>query len=88
MGHFQSCWGGWNQETSNSSNSTTPPPPPSPYQYHIMLLQLKVSFTKEELKSAYRKKSLETHPDAGGTAEAFRQISNAYQILSKVMVAK
>ncbi|MBV6627304.1 MAG: J domain-containing protein [Rivularia sp. (in: Bacteria)] len=83
--YFQHRWGGWNQRNSNSSSSTPPPPPsPSPYQYHLQLLQLKFPFTKEELKSAYRKKSLETHPDAGGTAEAFRQINHAYQVLSKV----
>jgi len=82
--YFQHHWGGWNQRNSNSSNSTPPPPPPSPYQYHLQLLQLKFPFTKEELKSAYRKKSLETHPDAGGTAEAFRQVNHAYQVLLKV----
>lgn len=80
---FRNRWGGWNQETSNNGNSTTPPPP-SPYQYHLQLLQLKFPFTKEELKSAYRRKSLETHPDAGGTAEAFRKVNHAYQVLSKV----
>lgn len=84
--YFRNRWGGWNQETSNSSSrdTTPPPPPPSPYQYHLQLLQLKFPFTKEELKSAYRKKSLETHPDTGGTAEAFRKVSHAYQVLSKV----
>ena len=81
--YFQHHWGGWNEETSNSSNSTSVPPP-SPYQYHLQLLQLKFPFTKEELKSAYRRKSLETHPDAGGTAEAFRQVNHAYQVLLKV----
>ncbi|MEM1394606.1 MAG: J domain-containing protein, partial [Cyanobacteria bacterium P01_H01_bin.150] len=81
--YFQHHWGGWNQRNSNSNNST-PPPPPSPYQYHLQLLQLKFPFTKEELKSAYRRKSLETHPDAGGTAEAFRQVNYAYQVLSNV----
>ena len=81
---FRNHWGGWSQGSSNSSNSTPPPPPPSPYQYHLQLLQLKFPFTKEELKSAYRRKSLETHPDAGGTAEAFRKVNHAYQVLSKV----
>ena len=83
--YFQERWGGWNEETySHKSTTPPPPPPPSPHQYHLQLLQLKFPFTKEELKSAYRRKSLETHPDAGGTAEAFRQINHAYQVLSKI----
>jgi len=36
-----------------------------------------------ELKAAYRRRSLETHPDkAGGSNEAFVRVSEAYQVLS------
>ena len=34
--------------------------------------------TEEELKIAYRKKALETHPDHGGDVEAFRRVVRAY----------
>ena len=37
-------------------------------------VSLNTSFTKQELKSAYRKRALETHPDSGGTASAFREV--------------
>jgi curved DNA-binding protein CbpA len=35
---------------------------------------LKWPFTAAELKKVYRKKCMETHPDKGGTAEAFNQV--------------
>jgi len=39
--------------------------------------------TTAQLKAAYRKRSLETHPDkAGGSNEAFVRVSEAYQVLS------
>lgn len=36
----------------------------------------------EELKCAYRKRSLETHPDRGGTKEEFTEVSTAFAMLS------
>eukprot|EP00927_Polykrikos_kofoidii_P074640 TRINITY_DN7067_c0_g1_i1.p1 TRINITY_DN7067_c0_g1~~TRINITY_DN7067_c0_g1_i1.p1 ORF type:complete len:641 (-),score=125.43 TRINITY_DN7067_c0_g1_i1:78-2000(-) len=35
-----------------------------------------------EVRSAYRRRALETHPDKGGTAESFRQVVEAFEILS------
>ncbi len=35
--------------------------------------------TEAELKRAFRKRALETHPDRGGTAEAFRELQRAYE---------
>lgn len=34
--------------------------------------------TEQELKAAYRKRALETHPDHGGDDEAFRRVVRAY----------
>ena len=34
--------------------------------------------TVEEIKRAFRKRALETHPDRGGDAEAFRSVRRAY----------
>jgi len=34
-----------------------------------------------ELKRAYRKRALETHPDQGGDADTFRQVQRAYEKL-------
>lgn len=38
--------------------------------------------SKDEVKKAFRKLSLEHHPDKGGNEEKFKEISNAYEILS------
>lgn len=37
--------------------------------------------THEEIQKAYRKAAKETHPDAGGDAEAFKKVSEAGEIL-------
>ncbi len=34
--------------------------------------------TEQELKAAYRRRALETHPDHGGSEEAFRRVVRAY----------
>lgn len=49
----------------------------------LEILRVSFPFTKQELKSAYRKRALETHPDSGGTASAFREVNTAYQTLSR-----
>lgn len=57
------------------------------YRTHLEILKINFPFTKQELKTAYRKKALETHPDSGGTAEAFRAVFTAYEVLSRHIVA-
>eukprot|EP00927_Polykrikos_kofoidii_P010329 TRINITY_DN14367_c0_g1_i1.p1 TRINITY_DN14367_c0_g1~~TRINITY_DN14367_c0_g1_i1.p1 ORF type:complete len:559 (+),score=96.34 TRINITY_DN14367_c0_g1_i1:33-1709(+) len=37
-----------------------------------------------DIRSAYRRRALETHPDKGGTAEAFRRVVEAFETLSDV----
>lgn len=36
----------------------------------------------EDIKKAYRKAAIQNHPDKGGDPEKFKEISNAYQVLS------
>lgn len=38
--------------------------------------------SKDDVKKAFRKLSLEHHPDKGGNEEKFKDISNAYEVLS------
>ncbi|KAJ8602224.1 hypothetical protein CTAYLR_003662 [Chrysophaeum taylorii] len=38
--------------------------------------------SNDEIKRAYRKKSLSCHPDKGGDEEAFKKLSEAYSVLS------
>lgn len=42
-----------------------------------------VVLTEKVLKKAYRERSFQTHPDHGGTKEAFSQTSMAYELLKK-----
>ena len=45
-------------------------------------LQIPRRYSEKELKSAYRRRSVETHPDKGGTTEQFLRVSKAYELLS------
>lgn len=36
----------------------------------------------DDIKRAYRRKARESHPDAGGDEETFKQVTHAYQVLS------
>lgn len=47
----------------------------------LRLLKLIEPFTEEELKRSYRKLAHETHPDKGGTCDAFAKIQKAYETL-------
>lgn len=49
--------------------------------YHV--LGLTPSVTARQIKAAFRKRSKETHPDSSGraSAEEFRQVSSAYEVL-------
>ena len=46
--------------------------------FGIRVSKLK-KMTKDEIKSAYRKSSMEAHPDHGGNAEDFNNLNEAYQ---------
>lgn len=46
------------------------------------LLGISRRATSKEIKKAYRQKSLENHPDKGGSAEKFAEIARAYEVLS------
>lgn len=46
------------------------------------ILEIQKGASKDDIKKAYKKKAIETHPDKGGDPEKFKEISNAYSILS------
>ena len=50
-------------------------------KYHD-ILGVKPGATEEEVKKAYRKKAVETHPDKGGNEEDFKKVTEAYEILT------
>lgn len=51
---------------------------------HLKVLGLdpRKQHTVEEIKAAWRKKVKETHPDQGGTDEAFRAVMHAYNMIT------
>jgi len=46
------------------------------------ILGVSKATSKDEIKKAYKKLALEHHPDKGGNAERFKEISEAYAVLS------
>lgn len=58
--------------------------PPQKKDYYS-ILGLKADSTQEQIKTAYRKKAKQLHPDSNsstGTEDKFRQLSEAYRVLS------
>lgn len=51
------------------------------YPYNVF--GLKKSASSEDVKKAYRKEILKTHPDRGGSNEAFRKIREAWEYFKK-----
>lgn len=66
---------------------SSPPPPPVPTKLRqaLELLGLKLPITEPTLKRAYRRLSIETHPDTGGSHEAFLHINQAYEYLKETL---
>lgn len=54
----------------------------SPTSNYYELLGVKKDATADEIKKAFRKLARKHHPDAGGDEEKFKQISEAYEVLS------
>lgn len=48
---------------------------------YYQILGVSKTASSEEIKSAFRKKAHEHHPDKGGDAEKFKEINEAYQVL-------
>ena len=46
------------------------------------VLGVEKSATQQDIKKAYRKRAMETHPDQGGKKEDFAQVAEAYEVLS------
>jgi len=44
------------------------------------VLGVPVAASADEIRAAYRRRALETHPDKGGNAELFREVKAAYEV--------
>jgi len=51
----------------------------------ILGLQEEVALNEEALKAAYKKASMRTHPDKGGSEQAFDQVTRAYAYLGEIL---
>lgn len=81
----------WARAFNRTLRGEAPPPPParkiprpdarSAPVSAWELLGLAPGASAREIKRAYRLKALELHPDRGGTADAFRDITRAYEKL-------
>lgn len=49
---------------------------------YYKILGVPLGASKEELKKAYRKLATQHHPDRGGNAETFKEVSKAYDLLT------
>jgi molecular chaperone DnaJ len=49
---------------------------------YYQILEVEKKASAEDIKKAYRKKSMETHPDRGGNEEVFKEVAEAYETLS------
>ena len=54
------------------------------YPYNVF--GLKKSASSEDVKKAYRKEILKSHPDKGGSNELFRKVQEAWEYFKKVCV--
>lgn len=70
----------WPSKSSREPRSATPRGEASESQPDSLWTLLGVSpqVTEAELKVAYRKKAMETHPDHGGDVDSFRRVVAAY----------
>ena len=52
----------------------------------LRVFGLDLASTRDELKVAFRRLARETHPDvSGGSADAFRCVSDAYNVATKLL---
>lgn len=51
------------------------------YRTYYQVLKLEVTADDKQVKAAYRRAARSTHPDHGGSAEEFRLVTEAYQVL-------
>jgi len=51
----------------------------------VLGIQEEVALTEEALKKAYKRMAIKSHPDKGGSEEAFEAVTRAYAYLSEIL---
>ena len=49
---------------------------------YYTILRIRSDAAPEEVRTAYRRLAKQSHPDAGGSSEAFQTVQEAYEVLS------
>lgn len=90
--HLQPIEPYWAHAWNRMLRGEPPPPMPNPKKKADKsttpisawsILGLEPGATHAELKAAYRRKALESHPDRGGDPTAFRAVIASYEKLNK-----
>jgi tetratricopeptide (TPR) repeat protein len=76
-------FGGFGAGARSGRAPVAPPPPPRPPKPtdHYAVLGVAVGVAEAEVRRAYKAKALTTHPDKGGSEEAFKLVGEAYAVL-------
>jgi uncharacterized protein YehS (DUF1456 family) len=75
------------REERQKHESGSRPRVESSYELNLWLKDLKLAWpvTTEDVTSAFRKLAMETHPDQGGSDQAFITVKRAYDQVRKLM---
>ncbi len=66
---------------ASTSGGPKPAPREAPPKSASTVLGVEPGASTDAFRRAYKKRALETHPDRGGTAEAFRAVQQSYERL-------
>lgn len=86
---YRSGWAFHQFKEWGPAQSAPPPSPPhlpTELRHALELLGVKPPITEPTLKRAYRQRSIESHPDTGGSHEAFIRVNEAYEYLKGHLV--
>lgn len=73
------------EQKERKTERHSPPPQNGVRERHLQVLGLEAGreYTQAEIKKAYRKAAMKTHPDTGGSDEAFIVVQRAYEFLRR-----
>lgn len=79
---FHRSGGGSGRHHHGGARTHHPPaPPPRAPPDHYAVLEIAITATESDVRLAYRKRALVTHPDKGGDEEEFKRCVTAYETL-------
>src|SRR5262245_21880315 len=61
---------------------------PDPLRSFLLVLNLRWPTTPQLLQAAFRKRALRTHPDRGGSGEAYKEVEKARDFVTRVLAGE